>query len=157
MIIDYIENNKQEYGVEPICRVLTEHGCPIAPSTYYEARGRAASKRAVRDEELKVEIARVHGENYSVYGARDERPAVTHSAASFGDEIEDLQFGVAWDRGCQQLRVALKNSLAADRLGEIGSDHCNGVLVLVKPHPAVASKNVRDAGIGAACAWPRGI
>lgn len=25
------------FGVEPICRVLTEHGMPIAPSTYYEA------------------------------------------------------------------------------------------------------------------------
>lgn len=70
MIVDYIEKNKQVYGVEPICRVLTEHGCPIAPSTYYDARGRVASKRAVRDECLKVEVSRVHGENYSVYGAR---------------------------------------------------------------------------------------
>lgn len=70
VIIDYIENNKQEYGVEPICRVVNEHGCPIVPSAYYDARDRAASNRAVRDEELKVEIARVHGENYSVYGAR---------------------------------------------------------------------------------------
>jgi putative transposase len=26
------------WGVEPICRVLSEHGCPIAPSTYYDAR-----------------------------------------------------------------------------------------------------------------------
>lgn len=69
MIIDYVENNEQEYGVEPICRVLTEHGCPIAPSTFYEARGRAASTRAVRDGRLKVEISRIHDENYSVYGA----------------------------------------------------------------------------------------
>lgn len=70
MIIDYIEEKKQEYGVEPICRVLTECGCPIAPSTYYDARSRAASKRAVRDEYLKIEIRRVHAEHQSVYGAR---------------------------------------------------------------------------------------
>jgi hypothetical protein len=70
VILDYIEANKQEYGVAPICRVLTEHGCPIAPSTYYEARGRAPSRRQVRDDELSVEIGRVHSENYSVYGAR---------------------------------------------------------------------------------------
>jgi putative transposase len=25
------------WGVEPICRVLTEHGTPIAPSTFYDA------------------------------------------------------------------------------------------------------------------------
>jgi putative transposase len=70
VILDYIEANKQEFGVAPICRVLTEHGCPIAPSTYYEARGRAPSRRQVRDDELAVEIGRVHSENYSVYGAR---------------------------------------------------------------------------------------
>ena len=27
----------REFGVESICRVLTEHGCQIAPSTYYAA------------------------------------------------------------------------------------------------------------------------
>lgn len=70
MIIDYINRYKSEYGVEPICRVLSEHGCPIAPSTYYEASNRSASRRSVRDEELKVEVSHVPAENYSVYGAR---------------------------------------------------------------------------------------
>lgn len=70
MIVDYIDTHKQEFGVEPICRVLTEHGCPIAPSTYYDTRDRPASKRAIRDELLAAEITRVHAENYSVYGAR---------------------------------------------------------------------------------------
>src|SRR5438876_10636730 len=62
---DYIEANKASYGVEPICDVL-----PIAPSTYYEARSRPPSARAVRNEELKVQIRRVHKENFDVYGAR---------------------------------------------------------------------------------------
>ncbi len=70
MIIDYINRNKSEYGVEPMCRALSEHGCSIAPSTYCEARNRSASRRAVRDEELKIEVSRVHAQNYSVYGAR---------------------------------------------------------------------------------------
>ena len=43
---------------------------PIAPSTFYAARTRPPSARAVRDEELKPVIARVHKENYSVYGIR---------------------------------------------------------------------------------------
>jgi hypothetical protein len=38
--------------------------------TYYDARDRPASKRALRDEELKVHIVRVHAENYGVYGPR---------------------------------------------------------------------------------------
>jgi hypothetical protein len=33
VLIDYIAAHRDEFGVEPICRVLTEHGCPIAPST----------------------------------------------------------------------------------------------------------------------------
>ncbi len=60
----------KRWGVESICAVLTEHGCPIAPSTYYEAASRLPSQRAQRDEDLKVEIARVHAANYSVYGPR---------------------------------------------------------------------------------------
>ncbi|MFI9363141.1 IS3 family transposase [Kitasatospora sp. NPDC053057] len=59
-------------GVEPICRVLTEHGCSIAPSTYYAHHKRLASPaaRTVRDEELKALIKEVYNANYRVYGAR---------------------------------------------------------------------------------------
>nr|BFE36149.1 hypothetical protein GCM10010200_084000 [Actinomadura rugatobispora] len=58
------------FGVEPICRVLSAHGTKIAPSTYYAAKSRPASARAVRDERLKTEITRIHQDNYRVYGAR---------------------------------------------------------------------------------------
>jgi putative transposase len=58
------------FGVEPICTTLTSAGVPIAPSTFYAARTRPPSARAVRDEELKPVIARVHQENYGVYGIR---------------------------------------------------------------------------------------
>jgi putative transposase len=57
------------WDVEPICRVLTEHGTPIAPSTFYDARGRT-SAREQRDEQLKADIVRVHQADYGVYGAR---------------------------------------------------------------------------------------
>ena len=64
-MIAYIHEHKDRFGVEPICRVL-----PIAPSTYYAAKNRPPSARALRDEELKAEIGRVHGEHFGVYGAR---------------------------------------------------------------------------------------
>lgn len=66
----FISDRKAEFGVEPICAVLAEHGSPIAPSTYYDAVARRSSRRALRDEQLKVAIARVHAANYGVYGAR---------------------------------------------------------------------------------------
>lgn len=69
MIVEFIDANRHELGVEPICRVLSEHGCKIAPSTFYAARTRPLSARARRDEELKIHIARVYEENLLVYGA----------------------------------------------------------------------------------------
>jgi putative transposase len=64
-MIRYIEKHRDQFGVEPICRVLR-----IAPSTYYAARARGPSARAVRDEELRVEIARVHAASDDIYGVR---------------------------------------------------------------------------------------
>lgn len=50
--------------------MLTEHGCPIAPNTYYAHKKRPPSARSRRDQYLKGEIARVWGENMDgVYGA----------------------------------------------------------------------------------------
>jgi putative transposase len=60
----------REFGVEPICRVLSEHGCKIAPATYWAAVNRPACARLVRDEELLIAIQRVHESNFEVYGAR---------------------------------------------------------------------------------------
>lgn len=55
----FIEENRGRFGVEPICRVLTEHGCKIAPSTYYAARKRTPSARALRDAGLVEKIETV--------------------------------------------------------------------------------------------------
>ena len=60
----FIEERRDEFGVEPTCRVLQ-----VAPSSYYAARSRPPSHRALRDELLKVEIRRVYDANYRVYGA----------------------------------------------------------------------------------------
>jgi putative transposase len=59
------------YGVEPICRVLSQHGVKIAPSTYYEARDRVPSKRALRDAEVIDLIATARAHRFRArFGAR---------------------------------------------------------------------------------------
>ena len=71
MVSAFIEAHREEFGVVPIRRVLTQHGCPIAPSTYYAGRNRALSARAVRDELVLNEIHRVHkASRGGLYGAR---------------------------------------------------------------------------------------
>jgi len=69
-MIAFIDDHRQVYGVEPICRVL-----PIAPSTYHTHAARRADPsrlpdRVRRDADLKVEIQRVFAENFRVYGVR---------------------------------------------------------------------------------------
>jgi transposase InsO family protein len=69
-MIAFIDEQRDVYGVEPICRLL-----PIAPSTYYEhvaRRGDPAKlpARARRDAELRCRIRRVWDENFQVYGVR---------------------------------------------------------------------------------------
>lgn len=66
----FIDEYREEYGVESICRVN-----PIAPSTYYEHKAREADPSPVpmhirRDVVLIEEIRRVREQNLEVYGAR---------------------------------------------------------------------------------------
>jgi putative transposase len=77
VIVDFIREHADHrdpgglrWGVEPICAVLSEHGLPVAPSTYYEHLGKGPSARVRRDEYLLGHIRRVHAANYGVYGAR---------------------------------------------------------------------------------------
>ena len=67
---EFIDANRDAYGVEPICAVL-----PITPSTYHEHKARQVDPtrrpgRVVRDAWLKGEIRRVWDEHCRVYGPR---------------------------------------------------------------------------------------
>jgi transposase InsO family protein len=69
-MIAFIDEHRETYGVEPICRVL-----PIAPSTYYAHAARQADPaklpaRARSDATLMIEIRRVFEANFCVYGVR---------------------------------------------------------------------------------------
>jgi putative transposase len=69
-VIAFIDEHRESYGVEPICRVL-----PIAPSTYHDHAAKRRdpallSPRAKRDQDLKPAVTRVFAENFSVYGVR---------------------------------------------------------------------------------------
>ena len=70
MMVSFIDTHRGAYGVEPICTEL-----PIAPSTYYEHKARAADPRRLaprvrRNRMLTAEIRRVWDEHFQVYGAR---------------------------------------------------------------------------------------
>ncbi|WP_238579644.1 IS3 family transposase [Agreia bicolorata] len=70
-VVAFIDANKNDVvegrplGVEPICSLLQ-----VAPSTYYAAKDRAPSVRAVNDAALIPELVTLWNTNYCVYGVR---------------------------------------------------------------------------------------
>jgi putative transposase len=70
MIVDYIDSQRERFGVEPVCAVLAGAGISIAPSTYY-----ARSKTPLTDVELDEayvanQLRSLWQNNWGVYGAR---------------------------------------------------------------------------------------
>jgi putative transposase len=63
VIVDFIDAHKAPSGVEPICKDLQ-----VAPSTYYAAKTRPPSARAISDAARLEVIREVHADNFGVYG-----------------------------------------------------------------------------------------
>lgn len=74
--VAFVDAHKTVHGVEPVCRALEDTPAQIAPSTYYAAKTRHPSARAVRDAELTEKITTIHKENYDVYGIRKMHAAL---------------------------------------------------------------------------------
>ena len=64
MTVAFIDENRSEFGVEPICAVLQ-----LAPSTYYAAKKRVPSARSIRDGVMIPILVALWVANRKVYGA----------------------------------------------------------------------------------------
>jgi putative transposase len=70
VVVDYIRTYAHRYGVEPIIEVLSEHGVPVAASTYYAHAARGFGPSAVELEEAYAahELYLLWVKNRSLYG-----------------------------------------------------------------------------------------
>jgi putative transposase len=85
-MVRYIDAHRDEFGVEPICRALQ-----VAPSTYYSARSRAASARAVRDAVMVQVLMVIWVANRKVYGAHKLWKAARRAGHEIGrDQVARL-------------------------------------------------------------------
>ena len=70
----FIEERKEDFGVEPVCRTLG-----VSASAYYQRAAGERSARQVEDERLLGRIREVHEANYCAYGYRRTWKALRRS------------------------------------------------------------------------------
>ena len=93
MIVGFIDDNRHELGVEPVCKVLQ-----VAPSTYYAAkrRERQPSARTVRDAAMMQILMALWVANRKVYGADKLWTAARRAGHDVGrDQVARLMRAMA--------------------------------------------------------------
>src|SRR5918994_7493703 len=85
-MVDFVDANRDEFGVESICAVL-----PMAPSTYYAAKGRTPSARVLRDVVMMQALMVLWVANRKVYGAHKLWKAARRAGHDVGrDQVARL-------------------------------------------------------------------
>lgn len=102
-MIRYIDKHKDQFGVEAICRVLRPavRGF-ITARGYRAAKTRPPSARALKDELLVPEIARLHGENYGVYRVRKMQALMRRQGWEVGRDQTARLMRIAGVRGVKR-------------------------------------------------------
>jgi putative transposase len=113
-VVAYIDEHRGQFGVQPICQVLKEHGVAVAPSTYYAAKNRPPSARERRDVALLAEITRVCKESGEVYGARKVWLQLHREGIACARCTVERLMGVAGLRGVRRGRRT-RTTIPADR------------------------------------------
>jgi len=91
VICAFIDAHRDRFGVVPICRVLSQHGVPIAPRTYWARKTRPPSRRALADAALTEILAGIYepGER----GRR--RPESLYGSLKMWEHLRRQGIGVA--------------------------------------------------------------
>lgn len=119
-MVHYIDENRDAFGVEPICTTLQ-----IAPSTYYSAKSRPPSARSVRDAVLKVALVALWRANYEVYGVRKLWKAALRAGEDVGrDRVARLmrELGIRGVRRGRTVRTT-RRAESADRAADLVERH----------------------------------
>ncbi|MFW7414261.1 IS3 family transposase [Demequina sp. SO4-18] len=102
-MIRFIDEHKDRFGVEPICRVLRPAVQGFLTSRGYRgAKTKTPSARALRDDLLVPEIARLHAENYGVYGRRKMHALMRRQGWDIGRDQTERLMRLAGVRGVKK-------------------------------------------------------
>jgi putative transposase len=100
-MVQFIDDQRDEFGVEPICTVLQ-----VAPSTYYAAKSRPLSARAARDAVMMPILVAMWTANYRVYGAHKLWKAAQRAGHVIGrDQVARLMRQAGIEGVCRKRRL----------------------------------------------------
>jgi putative transposase len=80
----YVDQHRDRFGVEPICRTLG-----VSASAYYQRATGERSARRVEHERLTARIRDVHRANYECYGYRRVHAALARAGETAGRDQGD--------------------------------------------------------------------
>nr|WP_246200953.1 IS3 family transposase [Agromyces allii] len=106
-MIRFIDEHRDRFGVELICRVLRPAVTGFLTARGYRAAvGRAPSARQLRDDLLAPEVARLHAENYGVYGRRKMHALMRRQGWDIGRDQTERLMRLAGVRGVKKSKRA---------------------------------------------------
>ena len=124
-MIRFIDEHRDRFGVELICRVLRPAVQGFLTSRGYRAAvGRAPSARQLRDDLLVPEVARLHAENYGVYGRRKMHALMRRQGWDIGRDQTERLMRLAGVRGVQEVEAGVHDD-APTRPRQLPSDLVN--------------------------------
>ncbi|CAN5422712.1 hypothetical protein BH24ACT7_BH24ACT7_22550 [soil metagenome] len=101
MTVAFIDTHRDEFGVEPICTTLQ-----VAPSTYYAAKNRPLSARALRDAVMIPILVALWMANRKLYGAHKLWKAARRAGHDIGrDQVARLMRHAGIEGVTRQRRV----------------------------------------------------
>ena len=111
-MVSFIDTNRDEFGVEPICDVLQ-----VAPSTYYAAKKRVPSARQLRDAVMVPILVALWTANRKLYGAHKLWKAARRAGHVIGrDQVARLMKTAGIEGVTRRRRVrTTRSDVAADR------------------------------------------
>ena len=118
MIVAYVDAYRDRFGVEPICRVLSEHDVPIAPSTFWARNACPVSDAEWHDAHLANAALDLWRVNRSLYGADKLATAMRKAGHDVGrDQVARLMriLGIEGVRRGKRRTVTTRRDPAATR------------------------------------------
>lgn len=123
-MVRFIDEYRDRFGVELICRVLRPAVTGFLTARGYRAAvGRAPSARRLRDDLLVPEIVRLHAENYGVYGRRKMHALMRRQGWDIGRDQTERLMRLAEVRGVKKSKRVFTTK--TDRALSLPSDLVN--------------------------------